>query len=602
MSILVSKLPVPVDEAGRQVLREQLHGVLVDQAGLVQGVLLVSTLVLYTVAAAAVPGLRPLAWLAAMLLLIALRGIHVYLVRRWPERIGLARSELLFRAGSIAFGSVVGAYSLILPLAEPAMLTFCIMVTFGTVAGSVGSISAVRGVYHCFAVPAMAPLTIRLALEPGRPHLAIAAMGVLFLILHFGLARNQFHVLAVAVATRLERDAMIDHLSAARRASEEANESKRQFLLAAGHDLRQPLFAIRLLLDQFDAREPAALAKRVSMLKASVRAISAMLDRILVAAKLESGGYTAQIEPAPLGAVLARLGDEFAQEAARRGVALKVMPCSLTVETDPVLVAQIVRNLISNALLHARSKRITVGVRRRGQHCRIEVLDQGIGIAADRTRRVFDAFYTSADDARTSTGGHGLGLALAKSMARLLGTQVELHSVLGRGSRFALTIGPVMRPDPAQRGHAASGSAGAHAPPGLVLLVEDNAAVRAAMRQLLAKWGHSVIAATTAQAALRKLGKTVPDLLLTDLRLPGGTDGLTLARELRRRCGFPVPTVILTGDVAAPVVEAPGMALVQKDLDPAILGAAIELVRAAPRSGQASSLPADGKSADHGIA
>lgn len=563
--------------------------VLERQMPLVLGAVLAVSVLCYLTTRQSVQGTWLDRWFVAMLVVLAARASLLMLRQR-----GLVRSSdgwlpWVYRIGSGISGLLIGLFGLLTGApSEPETLTLAIVVVCGMTSGSIGSLTAVPGVYPSFAIPAMVPLVAYLAVAGQPEHRLIAVLGGIFLFVNLGYSRNQHRILTESICLRLDRERVVGELQLARADAEQANVAKGQFLLAAGHDLRQPLFSIRLMLDQLEHARPEEQARDIRVLKSSARDISTLLDKILNAAKLDLGGYAANIERVPLAPALAALAAEFRAETARRGIALTVLKTSLAVHADPTLLGQILRNLVSNALLHSKGKRVVVGVRRRGQSVAIEVLDNGQGIAPARIGRIFEPFYTTETDARTSTGGHGLGLALVRLMAKATAADIVVQSQLGRGAHFSVEL-PLAEIDKAQAASAdpADQPIAAAANPVRILMVEDNRAVRTALARTLRGMGHKVRVAASSNAALLKATspKTgrlgVPQLIVTDLRLPGEIDGLELVARLRAQSGHAVPAIILTGDTNAPAAHDKAMMVLQKPVDQDVLAASISSLLAA---------------------
>lgn len=523
-------------------------------------------------------------WLAAITCILSLRtALAVALRRGWL--LGQApRAEGFLLVGSLASGAAFGVFGWLFPIGSPETLVFPVIVLCGLTSGSVASLTAVRGIYPAFALPAMGPLVLRVMLLPGGFHEIIGLFGAMFLLVNLGYSRNQHRALRDAIILRRDRERIVVELEEARALAVQANAAKRQLLLATGHDIKQPLFGMRLLLDQIDTADAPRRRQNVKTLRASCASMAALLDKILTAAQFDVGRYNIQRETVPLGPLLDELYAEFRPEAAHRKVELRLAQTSIVIVTDRILLSQILRNLMSNALVHARSKRILFGVRRSGNGVRFDVLDQGVGITTTPVELVFEPFFTTRSDPRTDTMGHGLGLALARSMAAALEGEMSVASVVGCGTRFSLRLASALPITVAPRDHPGEDSD--FNIPGLigkVLLVEDNRMVRAALRNTLKGWGLTVTSATTGTSALRKISAAdPPDLIISDLWLAGEWDGFALVRAIRERLGSSVPALLITADFTVTHPGDANFVILQKPIDPATLqGAARDLIAVA---------------------
>jgi two-component system, sensor histidine kinase len=246
------------------------------------------------------------------------------------------------------------------------------------------------------------------------------------------------------------------------------------------------------------------------------------------------------------------------------------------VASDPLLLEQILRNLIANALKYTAHGGVTVECSDDAGQVRIAVIDTGQGIPADQQAAIFEEFRQLDNPARDRAQGVGLGLAMVERATRLLGSRVVVRSELGKGSEFSLTL---------PRGHGSA--AGAPSEPSTdgvgtddllagrrIVVVEDDPGVRLALEMLLQDWGWMVEAASSLEEAAELLEQLVqaPDVLLVDYRLPGGARGTTAVELMHRR--WPVPAIVMTGDTAPErLAEAQrsGCRLLHKPVDPGAL-------------------------------
>ena len=350
-----------------------------------------------------------------------------------------------------------------------------------------------------------------------------------------------------------ERHRQAAALEAARQEAEQATLAKSRFLAVASHDLRQPLQTLALIQGLLARRVDGGEAARlVALLDPTLSAMSGMLNTLLDINQIDAGTTVVRLEDFPIGAMLGRLRDEFVYLAEAKGLTLRAVPSSLTVRSDPRLLEQMIRNLLSNALKYTASGGILLGCRRRGGLLHVEVWDSGIGIAAADQKAIFHEYHQIDNAARDRSRGLGLGLAIVQRLGQLLGHPVDLASRPGRGSVFGIAV-PWLAA--AQVPEAADAAADAAAPANRqanILLVEDDQELRDLLELVLVGEGHRVTTASDGDAASRLVAKGPlrPDLVLTDLNLPGKLDGLQLANALRARLRRQVPVIILTGDIA----------------------------------------------------
>lgn len=343
----------------------------------------------------------------------------------------------------------------------------------------------------------------------------------------------------------------------ARQQADAANNAKSRFLAAASHDLRQPLQTMSLLqglLAKLVETERAQLL--VARLEEALAAMSGMLNAMLDINQIEAGVVRAKPIDFPVNDLLGVLRDEFIYHAQAQKLAFRVVNCGAQIHSDPRLLEQIIRNLLSNALKYTKSGKVLLGCRRHGDTLRIEVWDTGVGIPKQDLSAIFNEYHQLENEARERSRGLGLGLSIVKQLAALLGHKVNVRSTPGEGSVFSITIA-------APEGRLRSKTPGEHRAEGVIaspdrltgtiLIIEDDPDLRDPLEWALKDAGHRPITAIDGAAALAlaAAGMARPDLILADFNLPGGVTGLQAATRLRDSFRHPIPVVILTGDVSA---------------------------------------------------
>lgn len=352
-----------------------------------------------------------------------------------------------------------------------------------------------------------------------------------------------------------ERRNAADALDDAKRRAEQADQAKSRFLAAASHDLRQPLQSIALLqglLEQSVSDERSA--KLVDRLGRTLSGVTSMLNTLLDINQIESGLVQPKIELFALNELFERLREEFAYHAEARAITLRIRSCDFFVASDPQLLEQMLRNLISNALKYTTRGKVLIGCRRRGARVHIEVWDTGLGIAEEHLSLIFEEYAQIDNQARERGRGLGLGLSIVQRLATLLGHKVDVRSREGKGSVFTLDI-PLPRADETQSAAklpAREPGQAAHARASTILLVEDDPEVRELLQLHMASEGHMVEIANDGPSAVTRLetGPVQPDLIITDHNLPNGWSGTEVAERARELVRRPVPVIVLTGDIS----------------------------------------------------
>ncbi|UUX97174.1 hybrid sensor histidine kinase/response regulator [Aquabacterium sp. J223] len=365
--------------------------------------------------------------------------------------------------------------------------------------------------------------------------------------------------------------------------AERANLAKTRFIVAASHDLHQPMQAIALLADVLSRHvdeKPDPLL--VQQLQDAAGAMGQLFQGILDMSRLEAGAVAVRRGRTSIDEVLSRVVAQTRPQAARNRVALHWhrSPNVRYGDTDALLLERIVLNLVGNAVRYTPAGgRVLIGCRPRGGTLKIEVWDTGIGIADADRERIFEEFTQlgAAVVAPERERGLGLGLAVVSRLSALLGHRVTVCSLPGRGSRFTLALpmadapaAPAAGPDGAA--HALDAQLPDHARGAFVIVIDDDAAVRQALGLALDAVGCPRIVAASADEALHQLEQhqRLPDLVISDHRLGKGRDGVSAIAELRTALGDPeLPAAVLSGDLAEEdlrAIHAAGLPLLHKPL------------------------------------
>jgi two-component system CheB/CheR fusion protein len=354
-----------------------------------------------------------------------------------------------------------------------------------------------------------------------------------------------------------ERRHVADELGIAKRQADLANAAKSRFLAAASHDLRQPLQTLALLQGLLARNVDSDKGKKlVARLDETLGAMSGMLNTLLDINQIEAGTVHAEMTDFPVAHLLDQLREEFTYHAQAKGLTLRVVTCGLTINSDPRLLEQMIRNLLSNALKYTRRGKILLGCRRHDGRVSIEVWDTGIGIPDTELQAIFEEYHQLDNAARERSRGLGLGLSIVNRLGALLGHQVRVRSRPGRGSVFSIEIKlPVTRTEtplgasPLDQSHPASEPVH-HV--GSILVIEDDPDVRELLEVFLRDEGHEVATAYDGIRARELVagGMVRPDLILADYNLPNGMNGAAVAAKLREALHHPVPAIILTGDIS----------------------------------------------------
>jgi signal transduction histidine kinase/ActR/RegA family two-component response regulator len=353
-----------------------------------------------------------------------------------------------------------------------------------------------------------------------------------------------------------------------------ANTAKSRFLAVASHDLRQPLHALGLFVEQLRTPlKPGERAKTIERVGAAVSEMTEMFNSLLDISKLDAGVLTPRIVDFPIARLLQKIETTFDQTAREKGLRLRVMRSDAWVRSDALLLERILLNLVSNAVRYTLRGGIIVGCRRRGEMLCIEVWDSGPGIPDGHKQNIFGEFFQLPTPERDRYGGLGLGLAIVDRLRRLLNHEIELTSTLGRGSRFTILV-PMAAEGVSSIEIARPPQPAAFAVEGKVILVIDDAPiVLEGTSGLLGKWGYSVVTAPSDEAALIQLAerKQRPDLIISDYHLANGKTGIEAIERINAAIGASIPAILISGDTAPERLrdaKDKGYILLHKPVDP----------------------------------
>lgn len=386
----------------------------------------------------------------------------------------------------------------------------------------------------------------------------------------------------VAARTR-ELEGLNQQLREARDAAEAANNSKDKYLAAASHDLLQPLNAARLLVSTLRERKlPGSEQVLVERTHQALEGAEDLLTDLLDIARLDQSAIRPDLDVHPLDELLGPLVSEFDEVARAAGLRLRSRIPALAVRTDHRLLSRILRNFLSNACRYTERGSVMLAARRRGDNVRMEVWDTGRGIPADQLQAIFLEFNQLDAGRAAERRGVGLGLAIVDRIAGILGCRVQVRSVPGRGSVFAIEV-PLVRDLP-QAGPVENGPrpvTGDPLPGRRLLVIDNEEAILLSMAALLGQWGCEVLVASNYEEALKALDGKAPEVILADYHLDHGRTGCEAVRGLREHFRRELPAVMITADRSDDcrrALQRLGMPLLNKPVKPGKLRAALSLL------------------------
>lgn len=522
-------------------------------------ILIVSAFVAYVVSEHVPLALVGLWGLVLIAVLFARRAYALRQLSNPPADVQRALGRMVWFA--FAAGLVTGTAGPLFfsPLSSEgrALLT---MILVCWTAGGVSTAAAYARAFYAYVAPALLPLALLWVMTGDPQNTAVAVLIVLFGLIQVFFVRDNERVVRESFVIRYENERLLEALERerqevllARDRAEEANRAKSHFLAAASHDLRQPLHALSLYSATLKLRSTdGATSEIAGHINEALASLAALVDSLLDISKLDAGAVRPELQRVSVKTLIERIEADYRPVAREKGLAFRVAPVDAQVETDPMLLERVVRNLVDNAFKYTVVGSVALNAEVDEHTVRIAVHDTGPGIHESERERIFEEFYQVGNPQRDRSKGLGLGLAIVRRLAQLLGLDVQLETRPGRGSTFAVTLARVAGESALPHPPLVPAVDDSRALVGArVLVIDDEPTVRVGMRSLLESWECRVMACSglvEAQRLLDEYGFDV-DVIVADFRLPQHENGIETVRRLRARLGD-VPALMVSGDTA----------------------------------------------------
>ena len=412
-----------------------------------------------------------------------------------------------------------------------------------------------RASIYLWLVPIATLLPLVLLWHGGDAYFALALVAVTWMAVHLRLALAQNHLLSSTLRAQLENAALVERLHQQMELTAQASREKSQFLASASHDLRQPLHALSFFGATLERRMAGSVDQPLiyNMMR-SIEALDKSFGAILDISKLDAGAVEPHVQSFPIRDLFRRLQMSFAGQAEEAGLQLRFRLGAKVVTSDPQLLERDPRQPgAERPALQPPGRRRAGGGAAPTRRCQPRGLGRRHrhqrGRAAEGLRRVLPGRQPRA---RSRQGtGHGPGDRQAAERAARPRADGALASgraaaCSGSGCRASTRRRSTSSPSAPKRCRARSTT------PAPSSSSTTRKPIRTSVGELLVEWGYEVIAvATTAEAlAAAKARAGLIDVIVSDLRLRDGEDGLRAIEQIRQACGFDVPAVLVTGDTA----------------------------------------------------
>lgn len=450
---------------------------------------------------------------------------------------------------------------------------FILTVIIGLAAGSVITTSYWLPSFYAYALSSVGMMIINMFVKGTPIWISLGILSTIFLLLVSRMGHASNKIFRETIRLRFENLELIQKLREQKTQAEQANRSKTQFLASASHDLRQPVHALALFASALKYEVSSAKGQDImEHLVKSIESIDELLSSLLDISKLDAGVVKVNAADIRLQPIFNQIRSEFEAQAERLNLRFRMRNTKLAVHSDPVLLTNVIRNLVSNALRYTRQGGVLLACRKRGNGVWIEVWDTGIGIPATEQKRIFNEFYQLNNPERDRSKGLGLGLAICQRLCAMLHHDLTLNSRVGNGSLFRISA-PQARSLPRGSGETRPADE-LLLEQKTIMVIDDEKEILNAMSAILRAWKCRVLIASSAAEAAQVVGNAVtpPDLIVCDYRLRNGeigTDAILAVQKVLKRT---VPAIIMTGDTAPERIreaQASGHVLLHKPVKPA---------------------------------
>jgi len=522
-------------------------------------------------------------WYVILFCFTFVRFLHWNIVRKKELHVGnFKKTRNEFIVFSFVSGLNWGLAGLIFfNESNPVIAAVSPLILAGMVSGSVSMTSADPPIYYAYAFPTMLPLAFY-TLYLGTPiTLAIGVLMIYFVMANILACSNVNKTITETLRLRFEKNELIEELQEQKQVAEKANEAKSKFLAAASHDLRQPLHAQGLFLGLLSNENLTERGEKTYQnILNSKNALDGLLTSLLDISRLDANIIEPKLSVFNVENTIQLLVEEYLPLATDKGIELKSELEEVVVETDPVLLLRIARNLLSNAIRYTNEGSVTISCKQYKKELILSITDTGLGIPEDEKSKIFLEFYQLNNPERDRNKGLGLGLSIVHKLTELLGGEVELLSGVQKGTTATYKMPISVKGLSSETAEAKAEYADKRAS---ILVIDDEVEILWGMKDLLEDFDHTCVTALSQNEAIEKIVELdfIPDLIIADYRLRDHKTGVEAIEAVREEVNVDIPAIIVTGDTEPKrivEIEKNGFDVLFKPVTPSLLKTSISKV------------------------
>ncbi len=409
--------------------------------------------------------------------------------------------------------------------------------------------------HAAFAIPASAPIIIIMFLQDNPLYIWSGFGMLIYMVISFNFSFKMHQVLNNSLELKYQNIDLVTDLQKQTYVANKANIDKSRFLAAASHDLRQPLHAVNLFVETLEQKITTKEQKSdLTHIQHGLDSLDELFNALLDITQLDSNVLSINKTNFSLEHQMSKWIDQYSIQAEKKQLKLEVKDCNHFIYTDPVLLEQVIRNLLSNAIRYTQKGQVDIYCTpSKDNNIELHIRDTGIGIPEKNKDDIFNEFYQLNNPERDRNKGLGLGLAIVKRISQRLNFQLNYTSTQDKGTEFIVVLskGQQTKQVPHKKVTEAQINIVNHLK---VMIVDNEIQILQAMENILLSWASIPTSADSTEVALQLIRDGYqPDIIITDYRMPGNINGSELIKLVQQQVGN-IPGIILTGDTGEDVI------------------------------------------------